>query len=174
MRGMWMPKVIESAPVISSPEVTEGADHPLHHFPCPCFLGYQDVWLSFLWSFHAACQIIFRESLVAVVQYAERLQQQQQQCSQQAGDIVDQEAVVPGKEAIDRLSSSIIRSYPTLMGFTDSSAKYRVPRVHGRMVGRQLALFALSVVQSAQFTSERHKFTASKVIQWVIAQHALE
>ena len=144
------------------------SDHPLAYFFCKDFFTYSDIWMAFIWNFHAACQIILREAFIELARYHLQAPDPVMDCHDLQSSAKQQQTATTG------LATNIIKSFPSLMSFaTDGSWAGAIAPVQGITVGRCLALFALQVVQKARFTSLEHKRTASKAIEWVQAQYTL-
>lgn len=122
-----------------------------------------------MWNFYAASQIILRESLIDVINYATTLR------SLDEPDEDHQAVIQKQRDWVDMLSSAIIRSFPMLLGFTHRHERSGGPRFlpQGKMAGRLFSIFSMWVVQRAQFTSTQHKQTASEVIAWINSRHGL-
>ena len=160
---VWKPKTINAAPILSFRG--HPANHPLASFSCSDFLSYTDNYFAYIWNFHAACQIVLRESIIDLIEYRAAMQFE-------AVDESGQDAVRREQDTIEKLSSSIIRSFPPLMGFIDDTDQQSAPS-QGKMAGRFLALFALDVILRAKSTTLEHKHIALTVTQWVYASHAI-
>lgn len=84
----------------------------------------------------------------------------------------DMERIQHEKNAVDRLSGTIIESFPQLMGFTRHNFRSSLHR-QGCMVGKLFILCPLWVIQRAEFTAAVHKKTAAEIITWLNATHGL-
>lgn len=158
MIGIWLPKIRNSLDVHLDDD-TQG--YPIPKFPCPKTMLHHDIWLAYMWNFHGASQIIFRESLVDVLSIISETAEEQELIQQQI-------------EYVEQLASSIIQSFPMLLGFTHRhkrSGPSTLPQ--GKMAGRLFSLFSVWVVQRAKFASEEHKKTAREVMEWINARHGL-
>jgi hypothetical protein len=157
----WKPTSVD-VQSIARPMAT---DHPLAYFSCSDFFTYSDIWVAFIWDFHAACQIILREAFIELARYG-------LQVSDPVTDDDDvQSSMKQQQTTITSLATNIIKSTPSLMSFA-TDGLLTAP-LQGITVGRCLALFALQVVQKARFTSLEHKRMASKAIEWVQSQYTL-
>ncbi len=118
---------------------------------------------AYIWNFYAASQIVLRESLVDMIEYAAVLQERSE-LGEQGMQIIQKQ-----REWVDVLSGVIIASVPQLLGFTYQDDQGRRPQQaqQGRMAGRLFALFSMWVVQRAKFTSPQHKQTAAEVVSWI-------
>jgi hypothetical protein len=166
MTGVWKPEVTDPRHIAQPREMDEPFDLPIPHFPCPRMLSYHNVWLAYLWNFHAASQIVLRESLVDVINYSATIQGREP-------DQENMERIHSEQEAVHRLSFAIIQSFPPLLGFTHRHDPEPSSPPHGKMAGRFFSLCSMWVVQKAQFTSLEHKQTASEVIKWINDRHGL-
>ena len=172
MSGVWKPRIVDAQTLVQPAESQYPSDHPLAHFYCSTLLSYPDVWLAFIWNFHAACQVVLRESLIELIRFAARL-------SGQELSVFDLDRIQTQQTTVKALSSSIIASFPPLMGFTDASGEHPtgsssgLSQLQGTMAGRCLVLFAMNVVREAEFSPLGHKHTASKVTEWIYSNHAL-
>jgi hypothetical protein len=167
LNGVWKPDTIDPQQIVGPREPEERSNLPIPLFTCPRFLSYHDVWLVYMWNWHAASQIVLRESLVDVINYSTTLQGKEL-------DMEEIERIQNGRDAVDRLSAAIIRSIPMLLGFTHRPSQGRGPAPQGKMAGRFFSFFSLWVVQRANFTSLQHKETASQVIEWIKSTHRLD
>ena len=166
MTGNWEPELMDPQRIEQPPETDDPINFPIPYFPCPKMLSWHGIWLAYMSNFHAASQIVLRESWASLISYNVILRGQEP-------DQEDTECIQRQRDAVDRLSTAIIRSFPPLLGFThrDSQGPYSLPQ--GKMVGRFFTLFSMWVVQKAQFTSIQHKQTASEVIEWIKSRHRL-
>ncbi|KAL9106006.1 MAG: hypothetical protein Q9227_008914 [Pyrenula ochraceoflavens] len=164
--GAWQPKNTDPQDIAQPPDVSSLTTSPIPRFPCPNVLSYHELWLAYMWNFHAASQIVFRESLIDVINYGATMQGQ-------ALDVEDMERIQGERDAIDTLAATIIRSFPPLLGFTHRDSREPNSLPQGRMAGRFFSLFSMWVVQRAQFTSAQHKQTASEVTQWINDSYGL-
>ena len=79
--------------------------------------SYRDRELALLWNFHAASQIVLRESLVQVLGYSIYVPgnlENEAACSEVT------EGIRLAQEAVEKLSSSLLQSISLLMGFSNS------------------------------------------------------
>ncbi|KAK9365301.1 hypothetical protein V1509DRAFT_407381 [Lipomyces kononenkoae] len=160
---VWRPKTIDPH-YISETDVSSKFSIP--HFICPRLLSYHDIWLAYMWNFHAASQIVLRESLVDVINYNTSRQMQEP-------GLEDMERVQREQDAVNRLSSILIRSFPQLLGFTHKDTRGPYLPAQGKMAGRYFSLFSMCVVQTARSTPPEHKQSASEVIEWINSTHGL-
>lgn len=160
------PKTVEPHPMLSPSEVDDSSNIPIPPFLCPRMLSYGDLWFAYTWNFHSASQIILRESLVDVIGFLAMAQREHPSPE-------DLERIQIQQNSVQKLSSTIIRSFPQLLGYMhrDHQAPYSLPQ--GKMLGRFFSLFAMHVVENARFTSSEHKQTASEVIEWIHLSHRL-
>lgn len=164
--GAWRSLGSDADDVLQPPEELDPTRFPIPQFPCPKKLDYHDPWLAYMWNFHAASQIILRESLVDILEYCIAMSSQQDLMPDHTQHILNEQL------AVDQLSAGIIRSIPSLLHFTKQTQEpFSFPQ--GRMVGRLFSLFPIGVVQRARFTSDAHKKTASDVTQWLRSRHGL-
>lgn len=165
---MWQPKLVDARMMKRRPrEYQYSHDHPLAHLYCAKLIAYPDVWLAFIWGFHAACQIITRETFIALLEFQVRLQGGEP-CQTQANDIARQRLVV------EQLAASIIGAFPALMGFTNGAGEEDDVHPQGLMAGRCLALFAMEVIHKAKYPRFEHKDAAVAVIRWMSASYVLD
>ena len=164
MSGVWRPNTVNSRH--STHETNYPSNIAIPHFRCSRVLGYQDIWLIFKLNCHCASQIVLRESLVDVVKYRAKLENQ-------GLDLENMERIRIEGDAIDRLSAAIMESYPSLLGFTYEDSEEPLSPLQGRMAGRLFSIFPMWVIQRAQFTSDLHKRTASEIIEWINFRHGL-
>jgi len=167
MTGVWKPEVMEPRHITQPREMDEPFDLPIPQFPCPRMLSYHNLWLAYLWNFHAASQIVLRESLVEVINYSAMIH------GDQGPDPERLERIHREQEAVHRLSSVIIQSLPPLLGFTHRHDLEPRSPPHGKMAGRSFSVCSMWVIQKARFTSPEHKHTASEVIKWINDRHGL-
>ncbi|KIW26162.1 hypothetical protein, variant [Cladophialophora immunda] len=166
MTGLWKPEVTDPQQIAQPREMDEPFDLPIPHFPYARMLSYHNLWLGCLWNFHAASQIVLRESLVDVINYGATIHGREP-------DRENMERIHTEQEAVDKLSSVIMWSIPLLLGFTrryDSHPRSPPP---GKMVGRLFCLCSMWVIQKARFTSLEHKQTASEVTKWINDRYRL-
>jgi len=164
---IWKPKIAEPRDIAQPQEENDPPEFMIPTFPCPHMLSYHDIWFAYTWNFYAASQIVLRESLIEVIRYRSVTLQMQ------TPHIEDTQKIHNEQLVVDRLSATIIRSIPWLLGFTRQAHEpYTLPQ--GKMVGRLFSLFSLWVVKTAQFTPIQHKQTASDVIQWINRRHGLK
>ena len=160
----WKPTPVDTQSIARPLDV----DHPLAYFFCSHFLTYSDIWVAFMWNFHAACQIIMREAFIELTVCYQRVANPLLCCEDVQSSVEQQQAAIAG------LAANIITSFPSLMSFaTDQSSNFASAPRQGITVGRCLALFALQVVQKSRFASLEHKRAASKAIEWVQSQYTL-
>ena len=163
--GLWKPKVIDIRPAARLGPEYYPSGHPLSKLTCLSTLAYSNVWFAYIWNFHSSAQIILRESYIELINYRANLQASK--------DTRDDKLMQRQREAITSLSSSITRSFPPLMGFTDGAGAPLSSLPQGLMAGRFLAIFALDVVARAEHTSTEHKCIASGVSKWIQMSHGL-
>ncbi len=163
----WKPKLKGPEEIVQWDEPDFSSTIPVPRFKCPRTLSYHDKWLAYMWNFHAASQIVLRESLTEVIELAATLQPEYQDEDQMKRFQFQQQ------RAIIVLSSIIIRSFPQLLGFMHKEIQgpYSLPQ--GKMAGRFFALFAMSVVRTARFMPDSHRQTATEVIEWIGSSHGL-
>jgi len=109
MTGVWKPEVTDPRHIARPREMDEPFDLPIPHFPCPCVLSYHNLWLAYLWNFHAASQIVLRESLVDVINYSATIQGREP--DQETTELIHSE-----QEAVDRLSFCHHTVIPSALG----------------------------------------------------------
>jgi hypothetical protein len=163
---IWRPETIGLAQL--QPDVEVG-DQPIPSFTSPTVLSYRDLWLAYLWNLHTASQIVLRESLVEVIRYSSgpgRLEGQ-------AADAEIEERIRLEREEVEQLSSTVMQSFPLLMGFTDTQPHEPRWSQHGKMAGRYFCIFSMWIVSQAEFTLPSHKETAAKVLEWIASSHSL-
>lgn len=164
----WQPKLVDAHPLTRRPrEYQYSLDHPLAHLYCAKLIAYPDVWLTFVWGFHAACQIIARETFIAVLEFQARIQGREPDQTQT--DIMASERTI-----VERLAATIIGAFPALMGFVNGAGEEADVHPQGLMAGRCLALFAMEVVHKAKYPRFEHKDTAVAVIRWMSASYGLD
>ncbi|KAI1627483.1 hypothetical protein EDD37DRAFT_263033 [Exophiala viscosa] len=139
---------------------------PMPQFTCPRVLSYHDIWSAYMWSFHAASQIILRESLIDTFELIGLSQLE-------AGDPEDTDQIQHQTEVIHRLSAVLIRSFPQLLGFVHKDTSEGHFRLQGGTAGRALVLFPMRVLQMSSFSPPEHKQTALAVIEWVNSTYRL-
>ena len=164
MTGVWKPQPVDSRHYKHAVDDLSG--YPIPVIPCPRVLTYHDIYLAYMWTFHAASQIVLRESLVGVIKYIAKLQRQEP-------DPEDIERIRDQRYGVDRLAGAIIRSIPTLLGITNDPLQEPRSFPRGRMAGRFFSLFSMWIVQRAEYTSLEHKDTASRVCEWIHSRHGL-
>lgn len=130
-RGPWRPVGLNTDQEIRS---SEGSDLSSDlYYQCPLTFSYSDASMACIWNFHSACQIVLREWFIRLAPVSSRSTDRQGTSSGAIDDINHQ------KEAIERLSGSIIRSVPLLMGFADiayTSERSPAQSYEGTMVAR--------------------------------------
>jgi hypothetical protein len=130
-----------------------------------------DVWLAYIWNFHCAAQIVLRESLFAMLAHLKA-------CSPPhcplCEELVKPEHLTAHTKTIDKMSGTIIRSFPSLLGMIFEPSKETIALRHGKMAGKFFALFAMVVVQQATYTSAQHKQTAAQVVAYIGSLHSLD
>ena len=166
MTKAWSPEVIDPNNVLPPWEMDVSSMFPIPSFTCPQVLSYHDVWLSYMWNFHAASQIVLRESFVDVINFIAAMQARQP--NEEEVDLIQHE-----QDAVNGLSATIIRSFPQLLGFIhkDTRAPNSLPQ--GTMAGRFFSLFSMNVVQRSRFAPPEHKKTAAEVMAWINSTHGL-
>ncbi|KAK6383421.1 hypothetical protein LTS17_002713 [Exophiala oligosperma] len=162
----WRPKVVAGNCALQESDQDSPSHPSLPDFLCPRMLNYSDIWLAYTWNFHAASQIVLRESLVDTVQFKNDLEMRESSTE-------DEELIRAQHQGVQRLSSSIIRSFPQLLGFVHGDVQPPHALPQGKMAGRYFSLFSLSIVQRARFTSAEHKQTATEVLNWIKSSHQL-
>lgn len=164
----WQPKLVDARIMTRRPrEYRYSADHPLAHLYCAKLIAYPDVWLAFIWGFHAACQIITRETFIAVLEFQARTQGREP-------DHTQAEVIAREREMVERLAASIVGAFPALMGFTNGAGEEDDVHPQGLMAGRCLALFAMEVIHKAKYARFEHKDTAVAVVRWMSASYVLD
>jgi hypothetical protein len=161
----WKPQAHDNHLIPQAWEIDEASETTLPRFPCPRFSSYCNIWMAYMRSFHYASQIILRESLIELINLNAILRGE--------GDptVEEMQSIENQKHEVDVLSTSIIRSYPELLGIANRHGLRPLPQ--GKMVGRFFSLFSMWVVQKARFTSHQHKQTASEVTSWISFRHGL-
>ena len=169
----WTKSLTKTSKPLLEPldETTEGqwtSTVPIPLFKCPITLRYHDLWLAYMWNFHAASQIVLRESLVEITDNIARFQPGSHEAEEEMQRLHTEQRI-----SIHALSSTIIRTFPQLLGFMhkDTQVPYSLPQ--GQVAGRFFSLFAMSVVRAARFTSDEHKQSATDIINWINASHGL-
>ena len=122
--------------------------------------------LAFIWGFHGACQIIMRETFIALLEFQAKFQGRS--ADQGQGSTIERE-----RGYVERLAAAIIGAFPALMGFTNGAGEEDDVHPQGFMAGRCLALFAMEVVHKAKYPRFEHKDTAAAVIHWMYASYVL-
>ena len=105
----------------------------------PRMLGSQDIWLAYKLNCQCASQIVFRESLVDNIKYGAKLQNQEP-------NLEDMERIGAERDAVDRLSGVIIRSYPSFLGFTHQHSQEPHSPLQGRVAGRLFFISPMWVI----------------------------
>lgn len=168
MSQTWRPKLVDARMMTRRPrEYQYSHDHPLAHLYCAKLIAYPDVWLAFIWGFHSACQIIVRETLIALLEFQMRLRGGE-------ADLISADGIAREREAVEKLAASIIGAFPALMGFVDGAGEEDEVHPQGLMAGRCLALFALEVIHKAKYPRFEHKDSAAAVIHWMSASYVLD
>lgn len=168
MSQTWQPRLVDTKMMTRRPrEYQHSHDNPLAHLYCAKLIAYPDVWLAFVWGFHAACQIIMRETFIALVEPQARTLGRET-------TLVQTSTIAREREMVERLAASIISAFPALMGFTNGAREEYESYPQGLMAGRCLALFALEVIQKAKYPRFEHKDSAMAVIQWMSASYVLD
>jgi hypothetical protein len=164
MSRVWVNACEEDATAI----VAQGPSFPTPYFPYSRLITYDDIWLAYIWNFYAASQVVLRESLIEMIEYTVALQGDGATLTAE-----DELAIQQQRDWVEVLSSTILKSFPQLLGFIYQSAAPGRPGVvhQGRMAGRLFALFSMWVVQKARFTSVQAKQTASTVVSWIYSRH---
>lgn len=149
--------------------ITTANEEPLiDAFDCPNLLLHHDIAIGDILSFYAAAQMILRDNTVQVLRHAAS------GSMDTAQQFLDR---IPGEElAIDGLSSSIIRSFPALMGFDVSTSTGQKPRKghsQAESLGRFLGVFAMLVVKKNEATSATHKHCAESVLSWMHSHYQI-
>lgn len=155
----WKPELID-LDLSRSRKIQLSSAAPVLEFRCPQMLSYRDIWQAYICNFHLAGQIVLREALIGVVNFRSALQAK-------GWSLADMELTASQYRAIEKLSSSIGRSMPQLLGFArkDIHPPHALPQ--GKIAGRYFCLFSMAVIQHARFTSHRHKEAAVQVIEWI-------
>ncbi len=165
LTGSWRPHVLDAE---NNLDLEGPFDFGQVRFRCPQYVKYHDAWRGSLWIFHAASQIVLRESLIDLIKYGATLQERQEP------DADDEERLRVQRNAVADLCGMIIRSYPGFLGVTTIRPNPGLRCAsQGQMIGRFNSLFSLSVVQMAKSAPSEHKETASKVIAWIHSNHGL-
>ncbi|KAJ9612381.1 hypothetical protein H2200_003978 [Cladophialophora chaetospira] len=167
MTETWKPTLKDPDEIRQWEETDESSFISIPHFKCPRTLSYRNIWLAYMWNFHAASQIVLRESLTEIVDYI---------ATSQPGSYDEDEMQryeLAQQTAVHALSSVIIRTFPQLLGFMHKETREPYPLPKGKMAGRFFSLFAMCVVRTARFTTNEHKQTASEVIEWISSSHGL-
>lgn len=162
----WQPRSVSASHVVTPQQVDETTVVSPPDFTCPNVLAYPDPWLAYKWNFHAAGQIVLRESKIELLEYSSQLQ------GYDPALVYDADLSTE-REAIERLSSTIVQSLPPLLGFMDDVSQVAWPYPYGQMAGRFFAMCSMWIVQKARFTSPRHKQTAAEVLAWLNDVHKL-
>lgn len=165
VNDIWKPRTIDPRNIAPAGQEVV-TDLPLPPFHCPGVLDYHDIWLSYMWNFHSAAQMILRESLIEVQHYILALEGREP-----AAD--ESQIIVEQEEKVHLLSSMIIRSFPQLLGFIHRETRGPNTLPNGMMVGRFFSLFSMAVIKQARLTSAEHKQTALEVMEWVTSSHGL-
>ena len=162
--GIWKPKVVDAYSLETPEFPSDTMDHPLRHYNCPRLLSYPDVWFAYIWNFHAASQILFRETRIKLTRYRASLEEENLIQNEMELELI----------AVEKLTSTIISSLPPLLGFANQSGEPPASTPQGVMAGRFLALFALDVVRNASYACPEHKLVASEVVDWIKEHHSLQ
>lgn len=86
---------------------------------------------------------------------------------------IDKLSIIDAQQKwIDILSTTIMESFPILLGYTLKHQYIGGPR-QGRMAGRLFSIFSMRAIEQSKYASEQHKKTATEVINWVNSQHGL-
>jgi hypothetical protein len=91
----------------------------------------------------------------------------------EADDYENEQRIRAQREAVDKLSSTVMQSFPLLMGFVDGQLHEPRWSQHGNMAGRYFCIFTMWVVSQARFTSPSHQDTARKVLEWINSSHTI-
>ncbi|KXL43189.1 hypothetical protein M433DRAFT_162814 [Acidomyces richmondensis BFW] len=134
-------------------------------FTCSKALAYRDISIANIWNFYTAGQIVLRESLIEVLEYAAALQQEDNIAETRSKIEIEQ-------IAIQALAGNIIESSPQLLGFIPAKGG-NYPLQQGIMAGRFLILFSMWVIQRAKHTSRAHKRISTEIVDWIKHTHAL-
>lgn len=168
MSQAWQPKLVDARMMTRRPrEYQYSHDHPLAHLYCAKLIAYPDVWLAFLSGFHAACQIVLRETFIAVLELQVKVRGNESPRTHV--DAIERE-----RGCVESLAAKIIGAFPALMGFTNGAGDEGDCLPQGLMAGRCLALFALEVIHRAKYPRFEHKDSAAAVIRWMSASYVLD
>lgn len=165
LAAQWRPRRDET-PSTQEEEAARGRQStitftpPFAHLPA---LHYSDPWLAYKWNFHAASQIVLRQSMVELMEHLSPSPRPD------AERDVYAEEKAGLREATRKLAGSIIESCIPLLGFSSQGAAY--PR--GKMARRFFAICAMWVVQRAKLASEEQRRTAGDVLEWLDRAHRL-
>jgi len=163
----WKPNLIDPGDTDQYEDMFGASYNSSLCISSPQTLDYHSIGLLYMWNLHSASQIILRESLIDIIIHKATLK------GLEMPDMEDMDCIQGERRTIERLSATIIRSFPLLMGFTNELwHNSYIPR-QGKMAGRFLYLFPMSVIKKAELTSPLHKLTASKVIDWINSSHGL-
>jgi hypothetical protein len=165
----WKPSSL-TADCVTQDRNTFSPDNPAPLFTCPHTYNYPDVWLAYIWNFHCAAQIVLRESLLELAAYLNYPRAHCQRCERLAST----DELVAHVGVVDKVSGTIIRSFPSLLGMIFDPSKETPALRKGKMAGKFFALFAMAVVQQAKYTSLQHKATASEVVAYIASVHSLD
>ena len=160
----WKPKIINVGPLKRSKKSL--ADHALAYFRGTELLSYSDDWFASLWNFHAACQILLRQSIIHVTNYYAKVELRELHKNEEAS--IEQQ-----KKAIQKLSASIVMSLPLIIGLTTEHGEPSAPLSQGKMAGRFQAIFAMDVIQNNEYTTFEHKRVVCNMRRWVFAKNSI-
>ncbi|EMC98235.1 hypothetical protein BAUCODRAFT_417190 [Baudoinia panamericana UAMH 10762] len=128
-------------------------------------LFYRDITTAHRVNFFASAQVVLRESLIEVLEYAGNLRSGELQDT-------DWERIEQEGGFIAELSDRIIRSFSQLLGFTRPGAP-SLPKM-GIMAGRFFILFSIQAIQRASHAPQAHKEAAVQIAEWIRSTHGLE
>lgn len=151
----WRPQRVDIYPA------KEGESPATSRFTMSPMLQYSDPWLAYKWNFHAASQIVLRQSMVEIMEHSSNLQDVEEDSNA--------EEIAAMEEATIQLATTIIGSCVPLLGFSKETSLH----TRGKMAKRFFAVCALWVVQQARFTSTEQKETATEVLEWIDRTHRL-
>lgn len=138
---------------------------PFAHLPA---LKYSDPWLAYKWNFHAASQIVLRQSMIEIIDYLATIATTDGKEEEAETYRVERGRL---KQASADLATTIMDSCVPLLGFSNEARNGAYPR--GKMVRRFFAVCAMWIVSRARFVEEEQRSTADEVLGWIERVHRL-
>jgi hypothetical protein len=142
--------------------------HQLNDLASLEILLFPKIWDGHGWIHYASFQIALRDSIIQLRKYTSANRTA-------SPSFAEEVAITEQRNAIHKLSLSVVQSLPYLLGFVELPERnHMCPEQQGIVIRRTTPLAWLDVILRTESTPAEHKPLMKKTLDYVFSTHALE